>query len=87
MQTASHCKNETVDGRKGHLLRCHIADHVNHILLRHPIEGIVIKRVCLLVRSFVSSLIGLPRSGSVVVGRRTSDRKIASSTPGRCIAG
>jgi len=25
--------------------------------------------------------------GSVVVGRRTSDRKIASSTPGRCIAG
>ena len=24
--------------------------------------------------------------GSVVVGRRTSDRKIASSTPGRCIA-
>ena len=25
--------------------------------------------------------------GSVVVGRRTSDRKIASSTPGRCMAG
>jgi len=25
--------------------------------------------------------------GSVVVGRRTGDRKIASSTPGRCIAG
>jgi len=25
--------------------------------------------------------------GSVVVGRRTSDRKIASSTPGRCTAG
>ena len=24
--------------------------------------------------------------GSVLVGRRTSDRKIASSTPGRCIA-
>ena len=29
---------------------------------------------------------GLGWLGSVVVGRRTSDRTIASSTPGRCIA-
>ena len=29
----------------------------------------------------------LGRLRSVVVGRRTSDRNITSSTPGRCIAG
>jgi len=35
----------------------------------------------------IKKLFGLSWLGSVVVGRRTSDRKIASSTPGRCTAG
>ena len=46
-------------------------------------------------RSYRLDICSLPLSvvyigsvlGSVVVGRRTSDRKIASSTPGRCIVG
>jgi len=36
---------------------------------------------------FLQLRAGLGCSVSVVVGRRTSDREVASSVPGRCIAG
>ena len=38
-----------------------------------------------IVHTIMENILGL--HGSVVVGRRTCDREVESSTPGRCIAG
>jgi len=42
---------------------------------------------CGLTTTSLLLLLVLLLLGGVVVGRRTCDRQIASSTPGRCVAG
>jgi len=53
-------------------------------------NGIIVFFIFIIISSSISSITSssfLEWLDSVVVGRRTSDRKIVGSTPGRCTAG
>ena len=81
---------ETRDNRDKHVayMKRHAAsvDIVDKIVVRHVhLHDQNLTRKYIIMQLYSSN--DSSWLGSVVVGRRTSDRKIAGSTPGRCIAG